>query len=126
MTWPQKNAEITARPTANKEIEPRISRIRRDGFFIREIREIRGQKSSRKRVKLTDSSAKKNFLDRMNRIGRRLAYGRQVGSGFFESCQSCSSCQSSFVFSCSNSLVATLRLCDFALKSPRLAQRACD
>jgi hypothetical protein len=43
----------TARQAANKGIQPRISRmarIRKDGFSIREIREIRGKKSSRKFV----------------------------------------------------------------------------
>jgi hypothetical protein len=44
---------VTARQAANKGIQPRISRmarIRKDGFSIREIREIRGKKSSRKFV----------------------------------------------------------------------------
>jgi len=43
---PRKN---TGRQDATKEIQPRISRmtrIRRDGFSIREIREIRGQKTT--------------------------------------------------------------------------------
>jgi len=34
-----------------------MARIRKDGFSIREIREIRGKKSSRKFVILTDCGA---------------------------------------------------------------------
>jgi hypothetical protein len=55
-------AERAARQAANKGIQPRISRmarIRKDGFPIREIREIRGEKSSRKFVIPTDCSAEK-------------------------------------------------------------------
>jgi hypothetical protein len=51
------NCKNTALQTVNEEMPPRISlmaRISKDGFPIREIPEIRGEKPSRKRLMLMD------------------------------------------------------------------------
>jgi len=45
-----------------------MTRIRNSGFPIREVREIRGEKSSPKGVVLTDCSAKKEGWDVADRL----------------------------------------------------------